>query len=288
MTIDQLLYLSVTAQTQHIGKASKILNVSPSAISHSIRNLELDLGIKLFEKSGKNIYLTESGKLFSLQARKLLDQAESLRSNFRSQHLPLEGVFRIGVTHTLSHLYVTPALGRIQRKHPKLVLEAYSLRSSQVLEMVSLGRLDLGICFSPNPHPTIQNIHKWKIQLKIAVKKKHPLIGKSRDHIISQLSIYPHASPKAFSGIEICENHPALLKFGIKPKVSLMFDSYDVAISYVKNTDGWCLLPEFLIESAGLETFPNLDLYAQSSIDILTPRGRSLPAPILDELLLLF
>jgi LysR family transcriptional activator of glutamate synthase operon len=58
MKIDQLIYFAETAKEEHIGRAAKILGISPSAISHSIASLEGELQLKLFQKKGKNIFLT--------------------------------------------------------------------------------------------------------------------------------------------------------------------------------------------------------------------------------------
>ena len=79
MKIDQLQYFLETANLEHIGKASKVLAISPSAISHSISSLERELGRDLFEKRGKRIYLTPHGKLLKERASELLMQVESIK-----------------------------------------------------------------------------------------------------------------------------------------------------------------------------------------------------------------
>ena len=284
MKLDQLQYFVVTAETQHIGKASRILNVSPSAISHSIRNLEEDLGGALFEKSGKHIYLTEFGKRLSRRAKHLLDQAELLKLEFRSQDLPVEGLVRLGATHGISNLIVAPWIGKIQIDHPSLIFEAFSLRSANILEMVAAGSLDIGICFSPNPHPAVVVHHSVKTPLKIAVRKGHPILELPRKQWAEEIKNLPNASPKAFSGIEICENHPALRKIGITKSASLIFDSYEVASAYLTTSDAWCLMPEIMAQRLGLESLQIDDLDAAATVSIIGPKGRPISPVLLQAL----
>jgi len=284
MKLDQLQYFVVVAETQHIGKASGILNISPSAISHSIRNLEESLGHALFEKSGKNIYLTEYGKKLSVRARQVLDEVERVKVEFRSAELPLTGMIRVGATHGLGRL-VARALGKLQSENPGFTIEFYSLRSAQVLEMTANGSLDVGVCFSPQAHPAVAVHRESKISLQIGVRKGHPLTkGKATGEALSEL---PSASPKAFAGIEICENHPALAKAGIKQNVNFIFDSYEIAAEHLKETDSWCLMPETCIELLGLVALKVPDLKASAAIGVLSPKGRAVDPRVLESLLAL-
>ena len=81
MKFDQLNYFISAAKEEHIGNASKQVGISPSAISHSIRALEEELGEELFIKQGKRIFLTEFGKRFQAKAEKLMEQANQLKDN---------------------------------------------------------------------------------------------------------------------------------------------------------------------------------------------------------------
>ena len=79
--LEQLSYFLEVAKTEHVGKAAKALAISPSAISHSIRKLEEEFGRELFVKQGKRIHLTSHGKLLMERARKLLEEADSIRED---------------------------------------------------------------------------------------------------------------------------------------------------------------------------------------------------------------
>ena len=105
-----------------------------------------------------------------------------------------------------------------------------------------------------------------------------------RGNLSKELSALPAAIPKAFSGIEVCEDHPALTKLHIKAKPAFIFDSYEVASEYLKKTDAWCLMPDSLIMKLNLATLSIKGLEAEASIVVMSPKGRAIPAQLLDQL----
>lgn len=284
MNLDQISYFVVAAQTQHIGLASKQLGISPSAISHSIRNLEKILGHSLFEKVGKNIYLSDFGKRFSIRAQTLLDEVEKLRIDFRSPHLPLEGTLRIGASHGVANLFLCSAFAQLQKQHPQLIFEVLSLRSAQVVELISKNELDLGLCFSPNPHPNITVLKKINMPLKIAVSPKHPLLKSNSKDLFNNLSRMTTTAPKAYAGIEVCEDHPALKKLGIKNSIGLISDSYEIAAEYIKQNSGWILIPEIFIHPLGLSALPIKNLNATANLSLIAPKGKSFDSSLINSL----
>ena len=180
MKIDQITYFLATAKTQHIGKASKLLNVSPSAISHSISSLERELGSKLFEKQGKHIFLVPFGKKFAERAGPILLQLENLKSEMQSEDVKPSGHYKVAATHGLANRWVGPALYFFQKNNPDVHFEIYSLRSAQVIELVSTGEMDLGICFSPTESPKLQILKVRSEPLCIAVNPKNPILKFSK------------------------------------------------------------------------------------------------------------
>jgi len=84
MELSQIKYFIIAAQTQNLSKAAQILNVTQSALSKSVSNLEDELGVLLFNRSGKKITLNESGKKFlehAISSVQELDNAVSAAQN---------------------------------------------------------------------------------------------------------------------------------------------------------------------------------------------------------------
>ncbi len=246
MKFDQLQYFVETARRQHIGQAARFLNISPSAISHSIAALEEEFGRTLFEKMGRQIKLTQHGKVLLDRAEFLLNEANRIREELSSEESTMRGHYRMAATHTLCSEFLTPAWMGIQHVHPALTGTLHSLRSGEVLSRVDTGEIDMGICFSPQSGPNHEQEVLHQGRLVIAFGKKHPFLKERR---IEDLARYPCVAALAAQGIENCENHPAFQRLRFQPKIVNMFDSYDVAIKTLLHSQFWTLLPDFLAYS---------------------------------------
>jgi DNA-binding transcriptional LysR family regulator len=243
MKFDQLEYFVETARRQHIGQAASFLNISPSAISHSIAALEEELGKPLFIKHGRQIKLTAHGKTLLDRAEFLLAEAERIREELSSDQLKMRGHYRIAATHVLCSEFLTPMWMEIQKEHPNITAALYSLRSGEVLSRVNASEVDLGICFCPHSGPNHQQEIMHRGKLVFCFGKQHPFLKNPK---VQDLEKYPSMTAQSAQGIENCENHPAFQKLKIRPKVVTLFDSYDVAIRALKSNTVWTLLPDFL------------------------------------------
>jgi DNA-binding transcriptional LysR family regulator len=77
MTLNQLYYFQKIAQLQHYRLAAQELNISQPSLSRSMTTLEEELGLILFQHVGRNIELTDYGKVFLQHVDKILDEIES-------------------------------------------------------------------------------------------------------------------------------------------------------------------------------------------------------------------
>lgn len=243
MKIDQLNYFLEVAKQEHLGKASKILNISPSAISHSIAQLEEELGQDLFFRERKRIFLTPQGKLLQTKVSSILLQLQCLKEDISHESAALQGHFRIGVNSVLADSLLIPVWNNLIQDNPKLTGEIFSLRSGDVLKGILGSELDFGLCFSPEQSSLLETEVLRRGNLLVTVRKKHPVLTSKR-----QLNEFQAIAPKALKGIENCERHPLLKKLGLTSSVQTIFDNYAIAISLLKSSNVWTLLPDFLVE----------------------------------------
>jgi len=273
--IDQLLYFVETARFEHIGKAAKSLAISPSAISHAIANLEEEVGRSLFEKKGKRIFLTTHGKAFVERAKAVIAEIENLKSTFEREDRELRGRFRIAASHMLGSHLLAPAWAEMAKNSQELFCEAYSLRSVQVVAGVAAGEFDFGICFSPQVHPDIESEVVMSGDLLIGVRKNHPWAKSASSEWLKKVDNYHSAMPKAFQGIDVCESHPVLEKHGVVAKATFVYDSYEVAASYLRKSNAWGFLPDWVISESGLTALPHPKTWrAPYNVSVVYPRNR--------------
>lgn len=248
MKLDQLTYFLETAKQEHIGKASKILAISPSAISHSISSLEEELGLKLFSKKGKFITLTPHGKLLMERAQELLNQVNAIKDELSSDELDLQGNVKLAATHVLCSQLLAPTWSKFQQQNPHLTSEMFTVRSAQVVQGVLDGPYDFGLCFSPVEHPQLESEILYQGQLKIVVKKSHPILQLPSEWQIKKLSSYKAVLPKAFNSIEVCIENPMLKTFHIHVDLECSFDSYEIGEIKVAESESWGLFPDYILK----------------------------------------
>lgn len=248
MTLAQLKYFYEAARFEHVGKAAKSVNISPSSISAAIASLEAELECLLFDRIGKSILLTDAGKKLKHEAEKVFDQITGIRGVIHGATGQLSGNYRLGASHFIASHFLTPAWSELQNQHSSLIGEICSLHTTHVLRDIASGALDLGLCFSPHPHPELKQVEVYRGKLVIAVRSGHPILKLSGRSAFRELSKLPAAIHKGQPGIDLCESHPVFLQYGVIPQIRFSFDSDACAIERVVSSDSWTLVPDLVAQ----------------------------------------
>jgi DNA-binding transcriptional LysR family regulator len=275
--IDQLRYFLETARRGHLGEAARALHVTPSAVSHGIARLEEELAVELFRKQGRKLALTGEGNRLLEEASDVLGRLDRLHEIARKP--APETPLRIAAAHGLASEEVARAFGAAWAEGAFRVAELSAAKSADILLAAARGEIDLGICFSPLPHPDVGAFPLHEGALVLVVRRGHPLGRRGKKSVA--LTEYPAVLPKGRAGIENCERHPALAKlFERAPTrsfASCQIDSYEVAASLVAATDAWALIPDFLARrwSDRLVELPKTDGWdARYRLEAVHPRSR--------------
>jgi DNA-binding transcriptional LysR family regulator len=128
LNLRQLRHFIVVAESGTLHRGSARLNLSQPALSKSIRALEADLGVDLFDRVSRGVRLTPVGRWLLARSRPLLDEAERLRREIEAIARQSRGQVRIGVGTVLCAALIPEALARLHRVAPGLevgVLSGY-------------------------------------------------------------------------------------------------------------------------------------------------------------------
>src|SRR3954454_2479411 len=101
MTLTELRYVVAVASERHFRRAAERCFVSQPSLSASVKNLEEELGVRIFERGKHDVLVTPIGEEIVAQARRALDEAARVKSIARQGTNPLEGPLRLGVIHTV-------------------------------------------------------------------------------------------------------------------------------------------------------------------------------------------
>ncbi|KZL89116.1 LysR family transcriptional regulator [Clostridium magnum] len=119
MDVKQLQTFIVLARLLNFRAAAEELNYSQSTVSDHIRNLEQELGVKLFERIGKKVFLNEEGNKLISPAQKMLQDAEEIHELFNKGE-KVHGDLRIGAAETLCAFWLPPLLKEYTKIYPKV------------------------------------------------------------------------------------------------------------------------------------------------------------------------
>src|SRR3978361_1859371 len=111
MTLTELRYIVAVARERHFGRAAAACFGSQPTLSVSIKKLEEELDVKLFERGANEISVTPLGEEIVRQAQSVIEQAQAIKEIAKRGKDPLAGALRLGVIYTIGP-YLLPALVR--------------------------------------------------------------------------------------------------------------------------------------------------------------------------------
>lgn len=132
------------AEELHFGRAARRLAMTQPPLSLNIRQLEEDVGARLFERDSKGVRLTAAGQAFRPQAEALLARAESARTLAREVGAGATGRLRVGFVGSMLFRRLPDFLHRFQTAHERLEVVLHELNSQEQIDALVNDELDLG------------------------------------------------------------------------------------------------------------------------------------------------
>lgn len=161
ISLKQLIYAITVEDTLHFKKASEKCNISQSALSTALNELEKQLGLQIFERDNKKVLVTPVGKQVLQQARSILLQVEELQHFAETRNAPLSYPLTIGLIPTVAP-YILPALLPIlKQRYPQAQLNIVENQSHILVDMVRRGDLDTAILALPFPCEGLLTLKFW-------------------------------------------------------------------------------------------------------------------------------
>jgi len=158
LTLKQLRYVEALALHGHFGRAADACAISQPALSMQIKELEQSLGASLFERSARQVYLTNFGKEFFLRARDILRSAEALGDLARASRDRLVGPLRIGVIPTVAPYLLPTIIGNLTRRYDGLYIHVRETLTHKLIQDLADGRLDTAIVALPVSEPSLTEV----------------------------------------------------------------------------------------------------------------------------------
>lgn len=145
MTLEQLRLFVAVAECEHVTQAATRLHRTQSAVSAAIAALERGSGIALFHRVGRRIVLSEEGRVFLVEARAVLAQAEAAERALSDLAGLRRGNLLVMASQTIASYWLPQRLVAFRLKHPQVTIKALIGNTAEVAEAVAEGRIEIGL-----------------------------------------------------------------------------------------------------------------------------------------------
>ena len=180
MNYNYLLYFSVLAQTEHYTTAAARLGISQPALSSAIHNLENSLnGVKLFEKVGRNVRLTEEGRFYQQIVDESITKLHSASLLLRDSRSKAPVVIRMGVVSGTLDGILAREMAKYTQNNSRIRFHMTESSSEQLMDLVRQEKLDMAIVDSSDRDRSLHFRKLCQRNFFVAMPATHPLAGRS-------------------------------------------------------------------------------------------------------------
>ena len=154
MDFRQLRYFVTVAETGHMTRAAALLGIQQPPLSQQIKALEQQLGMSLLQRHPKGVSLTDAGRHFLAEAKRLLEDFAAMRERMERLAGGQHGVLAVGFTSSAAaHAFTPEVLRACRGQHPGIALSLSENNAAELIEAVAKGRLHCGFLRVPVAQP---------------------------------------------------------------------------------------------------------------------------------------
>jgi DNA-binding transcriptional LysR family regulator len=174
MTLEQLRIFIAVASREHVTQAARELNLTQSATSAAIAALEARYGIRLFDRVGRGVVLTQTGRTFLAEAKAVVARAHAAEQVLGDLAGLKRGALTVAASQTIASYWLPSRLPAFHAAHPGIALDVKIANTEAVAQLVHEGAADLGFIEGEVEDPLL-NIRKIEGDtLIIVVGMRHP------------------------------------------------------------------------------------------------------------------
>ena len=176
MNYNYLRYFSVLAQLEHYTLAAARLGISQPSLSSAIHHLETELGgVKLFEKVGRNIRLTEEGRYFREKVDAALQELNTASMTLRDSKVSAPVVIRMGLVSGTLNGTVAQEIHRYLQENERIRFRLTESSAEELMDLVRQEKLDMAILDTTNRDRSLHFRKLGQRNFSVALPADHPL-----------------------------------------------------------------------------------------------------------------
>ncbi|HKF24171.1 MAG TPA: LysR substrate-binding domain-containing protein [Candidatus Angelobacter sp.] len=246
MEVHQLRYFCAVAETGSFTRAAAREQVAQPSLSQQIMKLEEELGVRLFDRLGRAVRLTEPGQLFLPRARTVLGELRAAKEEVAEKQSSVTGKVSVGVIPTIAPYFLPPRIALFSRKYPHATITVMEDVTVRLMDRLRGGLVDLAIMALPARGHDLECYPLRTERLFAILPKGHPL-SRKRSVKMKELRSEPFLllrDDHCFrdTAIEVCK------QARIVPQVVFESGQFSSILGMVAAGLGISIVPEMALE----------------------------------------
>ena len=250
MELRHLRYFVAVAEALSFTKAAQKLRLAQPSLTRQVRNLEAELGVSLLERANNRVTLTEEGRSFLFDAKKVLAMCADSVANVQRVGRKESVHLNIGYVANIHYGLLPATLGAFRKLYPRVALNLFDMTSAEQFQALDSGVIDLGF-IGLNPALSGHDLRSECVAydaILVALPSVHPLVKKPKLKLAD-------LAPLFFIGMS-AKTHPGTREWllglcqnaGFVGKILQEADVEPTALKFVAGGLGVALLPEQVVE----------------------------------------
>ena len=276
MTLRHLEHFVAVAEEGGFTRASERLGIVQSAVSATVRSLERELGVELFERTTQRVALSDAGEVLLPEARATLTAAAAARDAIAELRGGLRGTLTIGTMQSLRAVDLPGLLVGFKREHPHVELRVLHAKggSIELAERLRHGEFDVAFLALPERRPPgIESTSLAEESSAVACRPDHPLASRSGLEL-ADLADETFIDSPAGWGTRIA-NDAAFARAGVRRAVTLEVDDVPDLLAMVRAGLGVAIIPPSLVAASdGIALMPIRRYAPTFEVAVATPTVR--------------
>lgn len=242
MDIRQLKYFLTIAEEENITRAAKRLHIAQPPLSHQLRLLEDELGVKLIDRNTRKIQLTDTGEKLRYRARQMLNLMETTVKELKDINEGLQGTLLIGTVPSSGATLLPERIHNFHEKYPDIDFQIWDGDTYRVMELLNNGTIEIGIIRTPFNSKIYESICLPKESM---VAASCNLYSREKQEImeITELENKPLVIDRRFENVIV----NAFEKEGVKPKIICRGDDVRSILLWASTGIGVAIVPKVAI-----------------------------------------
>jgi len=244
-TLRQLEYVVAIADESSFGAAAAHCHVSQPGLSAQVAEVERLLGVRIFERGRRGVFVTAAGEEVVRRARALVAAARELVDFARKSTRPLVGLLRVGVIPTIAPYLLPASLPAVRREYPELRLMLREEKTDVLLSLLARGRIDAALLALDSSYPGLESEPLFDDEFLLAMAPGHALARKKQvteqDLHAERILLLEDGHCLRDQALAVCE------RAGADENADFRATSLATMVQMVAGGDGVTLLPAIAV-----------------------------------------